>query len=62
MSVLIKRPIKGITINGFEYVLDDDGNEIAFDTLEDAKAFLVQHGYDENTIDAEGIEFEEVTE
>lgn len=62
MSILIKRPINGITINGFEYVLDDNGDEITFDTLEDAKAFLAQHGYDENDIDAEGIEFEEVTE
>lgn len=62
MSVLIKRPINGITINGFEYVLDDKGNEIAFDTLEDAKVFLAQHGYNESTIDAEDIEFEEVTE
>lgn len=62
MSVLIKRPINGITINGFEYVLDDNENEIAFDTLEDAKAFLVKHRYDKNVIDAEGIEFEEVTE
>lgn len=62
MSVLIKRPINGITINGFEYVLDENGNEITFDTLKDAKTFLAQHGYDENTIDAEGIEFEEVAE
>lgn len=62
MSVLIKRPINGITINGFEYVLDDNGNEISFDNLEDAKAFLVKHGYDENAIDAEGIEFEEAAE
>ena len=60
MSRLIKRPIDGISLNGDEYLLDDEGNEMIFDTVSQAKAFLIQNGYDEESIVAEGIEFEEV--
>ncbi len=60
MSYLIKRPIGGISLNGGEYLLDDDGNEMIFDTVSQAIAFLIQNGYDEESIAAEGIEFEEV--
>ena len=60
MSWLIKRPIDGISLNGDEYLLDDDGNKMIFDTVSQAKGFLTQNGYDEESIVAEGIEFEEV--
>ena len=60
MSWLIKRPIDGISLNGDEYLLDDDGNEMIFDTVSQAKAFLIQNGYDEESIIGEGIEFDEV--
>lgn len=59
---VIGRPINGITINGLEYVLTDDGDEMIFDSIEDAKDFLSGCGIGEEEIEAEGIQFEEVDE
>lgn len=33
MRYIIGRPIEGVTLNGNEYVLDNDGNEMIFDSL-----------------------------
>ena len=60
MSWLISRPINGISINGKEYVLDEKGNEMVFDTMIAAKEFLAKHGYTEFNIELNGIDFEEV--
>ena len=40
MSIVIGRPIEGISLNGLEYLLDENGEYMLFDSKEDAKAFL----------------------
>lgn len=59
---VIGRPINGISINGLEYVLTDEGDEMIFDSVEDAKDFLSGCGIGEEEIEAQGIQFEEVDE
>lgn len=60
MKVLIGRPVGGITLNGNEYVLDDNGNEMLFDGEEAAADFLKACGYTEKDMEEQGIVFEEV--
>lgn len=55
--ILIGRPINGISLNGREYVLDSDDNPKAFKTVEDARQFLYDAGYNDETIEIEGIDF-----
>lgn len=62
MAWAIGRPINGVTINGLEYVLDDEDELMLFDSIEEAKEFLRENGIDDDEIEAEGIEFEEVDE
>lgn len=57
---VIGRPINGITINGLEYVQNDKGEEITFDSIEAAKEFLLGFDIGEAEIEAQGIQFEEV--
>lgn len=57
---VIARPINGISINGLEYVLDENGNELVFDNIEEAKCFLSGCGIGEDEIEAQDIQFEEV--
>lgn len=59
---IIGRPINGISINGLEYILTDEGDEMIFDSIEDAKDFLSCCGIGEEEIEAQGIQFEEVDE
>lgn len=59
---VIGRPINGISINGLEYILTDDGDEMIFDSIEDAKDFLSGCGVGEEEIETQGIQFEEVDE
>lgn len=56
---VIGRPINDISINGLEYVTDDNGEEMIFDSIEDAKEFLDSHGIEEEEIEAKGILFKE---
>lgn len=42
--IVIGRPINGITLNPLEFLLDDDGNERLFDSLEEAMKFLLDQG------------------
>jgi len=60
MSFLIGRPINGISLNGNEYVLGDDGNPRVFPNMVEAKQFLAGKGMTEIDIEAAGIVFEEV--
>ena len=48
-KIIIGRPIEGISINGLEYLLDEDGYEMEFDSIEDAMNFLRLNGFDEFT-------------
>ena len=59
MSVLIGRPINGVSLNGNEYICGDDGIAIAFEDREVAVAFLKGHGMTDEDIEAEGIVFED---
>lgn len=43
----IGRPINGIGLNGLEWLLDDNGNEMLFDTPEHAKGFLRDNGHED---------------
>jgi hypothetical protein len=40
MAIVIGRPINGISINGLEYLLDEDGEYKQFESREEAKTFL----------------------
>ena len=33
-GILVGRPIKGISLNGIEYLLDLDGDELVFETIQ----------------------------
>ncbi len=44
--VTIGRPVNGISLNGDEFLLDDDGNVMEFDSVENAKEFLRANGVD----------------
>lgn len=59
---VIGRPIEGVTINGLEYILNDEGDEIIFNSIEEAKEFLLGFDIGEAEIEAQGIVFEEVDE
>ena len=56
--IIVCRPIKGITINGREYLLRSDGCTVhKFNFLEEAKEFLLDKGFDKNEL--EYLEYEE---
>ncbi|MDR2513592.1 MAG: hypothetical protein LBD02_00060 [Christensenellaceae bacterium] len=60
--VRIGHPINGVSINGLEYVLDGNGNEMCFADEAAAVDFLRGQGYTEDDIENEGILFTDVTE
>lgn len=62
MSVAIGRPINGISLNGLEYVLDDNGNEMLFCDRAAAEDFLHKHGYTDEDIEDSEIVFEDVND
>jgi hypothetical protein len=49
MKFIIQRPIDGISLNGNETAVDDDGNVLFFDTEQEAVEFL-HKDEDEETI------------
>jgi hypothetical protein len=50
--VKIGRPIEGIALNGFEYILEEeDGPERLFETPAAAKKFLIPFGITEEHFD-----------
>jgi len=40
MKYLIARPINGISLNGNEYLLNDDGSEMEFETKDDCLNYI----------------------
>lgn len=60
--VVIYRPINGIGLNGNEYVLDEKGDLMVFETENDAILFLAACGIEEQEIEEMGIGFEPVEE
>ena len=45
------RPIEGISINGFEWLLEEEDGDIKwFDSIDDAKAFLLEAGATEDDL------------
>jgi hypothetical protein len=58
--IVVGRTIGGCTLNGLEYLLDDEGEEIRFETEESAREFLSEHGIDEQYHD--DFYFEEISE
>ena len=46
-----------VGLNGYQYLLDDEGNEMEFASEEDAVKFLLDNGYSKDWIE-EWLEFE----
>lgn len=46
--VIVGSHINSITINPLEYLLDDEGNEMLFDSEESAREYLRQQGMTED--------------
>ena len=42
--IVISKPINGISINGDEYLLDENNEHMEFDSIEVAKEFLIENG------------------
>lgn len=57
-GIIIGRHINGIFLNPLEYVLDEHGELMVFETEDKAKSFLREHGFDDE--DMEFLVFEEV--
>lgn len=60
MKFTIGRPINGITINGLEYVRNQDDSTMLFDTKDDAVNFLKGNHFMDDEIARFVIEEEEV--
>ena len=60
VGYVIARPIAGCALNGNEYVLDANGDEMMFGTKLDAVEFLKSCGLSEDDIEKQGITFEEI--
>ena len=50
-KIIVGRPINGISLNGLEYMLDPDGNEVLFDSIDDAKQMLMDNGIEGNDLE-----------
>ncbi|MDR0759585.1 MAG: hypothetical protein LBF74_05675 [Treponema sp.] len=62
MKITISRPIGGISINGDEYVLDEDGCALAFDSVEAAICYLADNGFTIGDLQKLNWHFEEEVE
>lgn len=60
--IIIGRPINGISINGLEYLLNDDQTEMEFADKDSAKQFLRENGFADLTDDEleDSFVFEEI--
>ena len=59
-NIVIGRPTNGISINGLEYLCDNNKAILKFSTFEEAKTFLLKNGYSEQNIKDEGIIIKEI--
>ncbi|MCM1329981.1 MAG: hypothetical protein NC253_11130 [Ruminococcus sp.] len=54
VKYVIRRPIEGIFLNGFEYALtEEDGDIKLFDSEEQAREFLIEAGYTAEELQAD---------
>ena len=58
--ISIARSVNGVSINGSEYVINDNGDVLLFENENIARAFLHTHDYTDEDIVAEGIRFVEL--
>lgn len=56
-GIIVGRFINGITINPLEYILTDNGDLMVFETEDNAKGFLREHGFNDEQIEC--LVFEE---
>ena len=55
--VIVGRPINGVTLNGLEYLQDEDGVPIYFEDRDAARKYLREHGVTDDEM--EDMEFRE---
>jgi len=60
--VIVGRPINGISINGLEWLLDNDGEPIRFSDGDAARSFLLDNGESAENIYSYVFEDEETGE
>jgi hypothetical protein len=48
-KVKVGRAISGISLNGLEWLLNEDGSDMQFEDKEKAKEFLREHDYPDAT-------------
>jgi hypothetical protein len=46
MKITVSRSINGISINGDEYLLDEEGELLEFETVEEAVQFFAERNFD----------------
>lgn len=51
MKIIVGRAINGISINGLEYLTDNQGNTMTFKDVPEAKKFLLKNGVSEQIIE-----------
>ena len=49
--IIVGRAINGISLNGLEYILNDDGSVMQFENRKKAETFLKGHGATESDFD-----------
>ena len=50
-SICIGRAINGITINGLEFILDENNEVMLFHSINEAKGFLLDNGIPKDSLD-----------
>lgn len=50
-KIIVGRPINGISLNGLEWLLDDEDEVMEFDSEEQATAFLQENGMTEEEME-----------
>ena len=53
----IGRPINGVYLNGLEYLLDEGGDVMTFDSMDECKKFVIDT-FEVNSDDADDMIFE----